>query len=320
MTMPEVASTLTDVGHSVERSRVSVRFAIGDLRLMTLRLSVREVRGHFLEDPITLADLLASHDSRETVATFGRSVVFASASDRDAASASSAHLLSEYNRYFVELHGTFDAYLARFSPRSRSTLLRKVRKFEQCSQGSIDVATFASADTVESFLDEGLALSAKTYQHRLFRSGLSASGEFRERLKALASRAKFRGWLLRLDGRAIAYICSSAVGRTLLYEYVGFDPAYAHLSPGTVLQFAVLKQLFAEQSFRYFDFTEGEGAHKELFATGSRHCADVLLPGRALWPGVALGSHRVFNRCVRVLTSAVDRAGLKPRLKRLLRR
>ena len=320
MTMPEVVSALPDAGHSVDSSRVSIRFAVGDLRLVTIRLPVREVRGHFLEDPITLADLLASHDPGQALATFGRSVVLPKPEDRGANLTGAAHLVSEYNRYFVELRGTFDEYLSRFSSRSRSTLVRKVRKFEESSQGSIDFATFTSADAVDAFLEEGLALSGRTYQHRLFGSGLAATSEFRERLMALAARGKFRAWLLRLDGRAIAYICSSAVGGTLLYEYVGFDPAFAHLSPGTVLQFLVLKQLFAEQTFRYFDFTEGEGTHKELFATGSRHCADVLLPGSAPWPRVVLGTQRSFNRGVRVLASTVERLGLKPKLKRLLRR
>ena len=318
MTMPEVVSVLTEVSHSVARSRVSIRFAIGDLRLVTVRLPVREVRGHFLEDPITIADLMASHDPRQAIATFGRSVVLP-AQDRDVA-VTGVHRVKEYNRCFVELRGTFDAYVSGFSARTRSTLLRKVRKFEQCSHGSIDVATFTSADTVEAFLEEGLALSGKTYQHRLFGSGLPGTSDFRERLKGLAARGRCRAWLLRLNGRAIAYICSSAVGGTLLYEYVGFDPAYAHLSPGTVLQFLVLKQLFAEQTFRYFDFTEGEGAHKELFATGSRRCADVLLPGSALWPRIVLGAQRSFNRTVRVPVLAVERLGLKPTLRRLLRR
>jgi CelD/BcsL family acetyltransferase involved in cellulose biosynthesis len=289
------------------------------LRLVTVRLPVREVRGHFLEAPITIADLMASHDPGQAIATFGRSVVLPAAEDRDVAVAG-AHRIIEYNRYFVELRGTFDAYVSRLSARTRSTLLRKVRKFEQCSHGSIDFATFTSEGTVDAFLAEGLALSAKTYQHRLFGSGLPATSDFRDRLKGLAARGRCRGWLLRLDGRAIAYIYSSAVGGTLLYEQVGFDPAYAHLSPGTVLQFLVLEQLFAEQTFGYFDFTEGEGAHKELFATGSRRCADVIVPGSALWPRIVLGAQRSFNRTVRVPVLAVERLGLKPTLRRLLRR
>ena len=38
-----------------------------------------------------------------------------------------------------------------------------------------------------------------------------------------------------------------------------------------------LERLFAEERYRWFDFTEGDGAHKAMFGTHSASCASVML-------------------------------------------
>ena len=39
------------------------------------------------------------------------------------------------------------------------------------------------------------------------------------------------------------------------------------MSPGTVLQYLALESIFDEKVNSYFDFGEGEGDHKKMFAT-----------------------------------------------------
>jgi len=302
--------------------RIPLRFAIGDMRFLTLGINAREVLGHFLEQPRTVSHLIQAHKAAGGAqSTFGRSIILGA---ENGAPTSQPHaklrILNEYNRHYVTIQGTFADYLAKFSSRSRSTLLRKVRKFETASHGSTDWATFRTPTEVEPFLNEALPLSRDTYQHRLLGSGLPETEDFRRHLQNLAVENKFRGWLLRLDGRPTAYICSEAVGATLLYEYVGFDPKRSDLSPGTVLQVLVLEQLFSEQTFRHFDFTEGEGSHKEFFGTDSHRCGDVLIIGESLSSDLLLLSHRAFNRVAAAIVSAANRFGLKAAVRRVLRR
>lgn len=317
---PKINAT-TGGKREVRAARVPVRFAIGDLRLLTVELAVREVYGHFLECPVSLDELIAAYDEGGGAAVLGRSIILSELSQKLADRRQlEFRVLAEYNRHYVALRGSFKDYLAHFSSRSRSTLTRKVRKFQAVADGTIDWATFRTPAEVTPFLDEALPLSARTYQQKLFGSGIPDTDEFRGHLRQLAEKDCFRGWLLRLHGSVIAYICSEGVGRTLLYEYVGFDAASADLSPGTVLQYLVLEQLFDEGSFAYFDFTEGEGGHKEFFGTDSRHCGDVLITGHAFGSKLLFAAHRSFNGASRVLVAGVDALGLKSRLRRLLRR
>jgi CelD/BcsL family acetyltransferase involved in cellulose biosynthesis len=199
------------------------------------------------------------------------------------ASGLSRFVRQRYKRYFARLDLGFESYLATFSAKSRSTCRRKLRRFAERSGGEIDVRAFASEEEIASFYQEARALSARTYQERLLDAGLPEGEEALDAMRALARAGAARGWLLYLDGRAIAYLYAPSEGATLIYAYLGYDPEYADLSPGTVLQLEAMRLLMDEGAFALFDFTEGEGQHKKLFSTGSVDCVDLLLvrPGLA---------------------------------------
>lgn len=182
-----------------------------------------------------------------------------------------------YARSYADLDGTFDGYLAGFSAKGRSTLKRKARKLAERSGGALDVRCYRTPEEVEEFHRLARPLSARTYQEKLLDYGLPDGEEALAAMRALARADALRCWLLFLDGRPVAYLYAPAEGDALVYAYLGYDPAVADLSPGTVLQFEAMRRLFDEGRFRWFDFAEGEGRHKRQFATGSVDCADLLL-------------------------------------------
>lgn len=182
----------------------------------------------------------------------------------------------QYKRFFVDLErSTFDEYLAAFSPKSRSTLRRKVRKLAEALDGRMSVREFSTPAEIDAFYELARRVSARTYQERLLDKGLPADQYFRRRVCELAALDRVRGYLLSDAEKPVAYIFCPIEDGTLLYDYVGYDPDYKALSPGTVLQYLVIEKLFEERRHRAFDFTEGEGQHKEFFATDAALCADV---------------------------------------------
>jgi CelD/BcsL family acetyltransferase involved in cellulose biosynthesis len=182
-----------------------------------------------------------------------------------------------YQRYFSSLQDGFDTYLARFSAKTRSTLKRKLRKLSERSRGRLDVRSYTAPDQMAEFHHHARAVSATTYQERLLGAGLPTGEATLAWMRDLAGRDELRAWLLFLDGRPISYLFAPAEGDSLIYAYLGYDPAFAELSPGTVLQLEALRRLMEERRFRLFDFTEGDGQHKRQFATGSVECVDLLL-------------------------------------------
>ncbi|HWT13809.1 MAG TPA: GNAT family N-acetyltransferase [Allosphingosinicella sp.] len=108
-------------------------------------------------------------------------------------------------------------------------------------------------------------------------------------------------------------------GETLVYAYLGYDPDFADASPGTVLQLEAMRQLMEERRFRLFDFTEGDGQHKRLFATGSVECVDLLLVKPT--PANLLAAHALngFDGAIGLAKRAAGAAGAAKWLRRLRR-
>jgi CelD/BcsL family acetyltransferase involved in cellulose biosynthesis len=224
-----------------------------------------------------------------------------------------------YRRSYAALDHSFETWLAGLSAKSRSTLKRKVRRLAERSGGALDLRLYRHPAEIDEFHRHARAVSATTYQERLLDAGLPDGEAALAWMRALASDDRLRGWVLFLDGRPVSYLYAPAEGDTLIYSHLGYDPAYADLSPGTVLQYEAIRQLREEGRFARFDFTEGEGQHKLQFGTGSVECLDLLLL-RDTFANKATG-HLLngFDRAVAAAKRAVRGAGLE-RLARRVRR
>jgi hypothetical protein len=229
------------------------------------------------------------------------------------------YVASSYRRRFIDFSTGFDNYMAGFSSKTRSTLRRKIRKFEKASGGNIDWRPYRQVEELDEFHAHARAVSALTYQEKLYNAGIPDDAVFKDRMRDLAAANSLRAYVLFLDGKPVAYLyCPIEEGR-VIYGFLGFDPGFSTLSPGTVLQLLVTESLFSENCYLLFDFTEGEGAHKELFSTGSRLCANVFY----FRPGVKSLSCILLHLSCRWISGVADRAaewsGLKTRLRQRIR-
>ncbi len=231
-----------------------------------------------------------------------------------------AHIMDGYPRYFIEMDGSYDEYLSGFSGKTRSTLRRKVRKFAALDgRDKPDIRTYHDPSQIADFFKLASGLSAKTYQERLLDAGLPASSEDRDHAIGLARENRLRLFLLFSGGKPVSYLYLPVEGDTLIYAHLGYDPSYAKHSPGTVLQMLALEELFAEQRFSYFDFTEGEGPHKRLFATGHVDCATLLLLENGMANRLLPAATGLLESAVAGLGELAEKTGTKPALRRMLR-
>ena len=225
----------------------------------------------------------------------------------------------DYRRHYIDMGQSFDDYLAQFSGKTRSTLRRKARKLAEDAPGGYTVTLHRTPAEIETFLAAALPLSARTYQARLLDAGLPASPAARRAMLEAAEADRVRAFLLHIDGAPVAYLSLPVVGRTLVYAHLGYDPDWARLSVGTVLQMEALQYLFAEQRYRWFDFTEGEGAHKAMFGTHSAACPSLVLLEPTLANRALLGARAGFDASITAARALAERSGALGRVRALLR-
>jgi CelD/BcsL family acetyltransferase involved in cellulose biosynthesis len=225
-----------------------------------------------------------------------------------------------FRRYFLDLTGDFEGYLQKFSSKSRSTLRRKVRKFEAQSGGKADWRLYRTPEELTEFHRMARALSVRTYQEQLLDAGLPDDAAFRSEMLDRAKHGTALGFLLFLDGKPVAYLYTPVDDGVVVYAYLGYDQAVSNLSPGTVLQLLAVEWLFAEGGYKSFDFTEGEGAHKAFFSTRHAECADVFVLRNTARLRLIVRAHWMTNQGSDALVRVVDSLGLKKRIKKLIRR
>ncbi len=226
---------------------------------------------------------------------------------------------AQYLHYFIDMRQTFSDYAGKFSSKSRATINKKVRKFAEHTGGSIDWRIYKTPDEVMEFHRLARQLSSRTYQEKLLDAGLPESDAFLQAMRELAASNKVRAYLLFHGGNPVAYLYCPVVDGALIYEYLGYDPAYREWSVGTVLQWLALENLFNEAAFDYFDFTEGESDHKRLFSTHHVPCANVFFLKPTLRNRLMVSAQLFVNRFSKALGDFLERHGLKTRIKRLIR-
>lgn len=221
-------------------------------------------------------------------------------------------------RYWVDTVGSFEAYLGRLSPKTRQTLRRKVRRYGAFAGDEAPWREFRTIDELRVFHTLARPLSSRTYQERLLDAGLPASAGYMERLHATGGTA--RGFILYHGDRPVAYLYTPVRNGRAVYKFLGYDTDYAAWSPGLVLQHLALSSMFGDPEISMLDFTEGEGQHKSVFATGQAFCADLYYFRRTLKTALAVPAHIALRHADAALMHVLRGTGMHGRMRRRMRR
>lgn len=227
------------------------------------------------------------------------------------------YIPGRYPHYYIDTNLDFDQYLAKFvSRRSRKSIRRLVRKFEKESDGSIDIRVYRTEEEAGIFVDEASKLARHTYQVRWLKKALPT----REETCAEARAGLFCSYILFLKGKPVAFLWCRLRDGILEHRFGGYEPALSRLGPGTVLDYLALQCALGDANIASVDLSEGEGPHKKRFATHTQICGDVYYLKSGLKNTALVWSHFLFTRGYEKLSSLLDRTGLKPWIRQLLRK
>jgi len=230
------------------------------------------------------------------------------------------YVTTQYKRYYISLNQSFEEYKAGFRSKTRSTIQRKVRKFERDHSNRTDFRVYRSPDELDEFFRLAKAVSDISYQERLLDAGLPSAASTIKCIKKEADGGNVRGYLLLVDGCAVSYLLLIASGRTIIYKYLGYLTDYISYSVGTVLHWKAIENLLSEKCFDFLDFTEGEGEQKRLFSTGYVKCANTYILNNTMKNKLIIRMHMVFNNMSCLLGKGLDGLGIKSKIRKLIRR
>lgn len=225
-----------------------------------------------------------------------------------------------FRRMYVDVSGSYDAYLAAFRKRSLQSLKRKQKKVAKSNNIQNTVQTFSSVSDVRTFIEKAKPISATSYQEKQLGTVFREDREWIEELEKLASQDRFRGYILYAEDKAVAYnYCPIYGDGIMLYDLSGYVPESSKYSPGTVLQASIIELAFNDAAVKIYDLCEGEGRHKDQFSTDHITCCNsYIFPKKTSYWSLVL-AHYICDKTSDTLAGLLDRFGLKDRIKTFLR-
>lgn len=222
--------------------------------------------------------------------------------------------------FLVELHSSFDEYISKFSPKTRQNITRSVRKLETNNPNEEIFHKFRTPDEIKFFITEAIKISNQTYQARLLKSGIPSTTKFIDSATDLAAKGNARGYLLKSNGKFIAFAWCRIEGARQIYDVIGYLPEHGKHSPGTVLLYLIIKSIFMEGRISIFDFGPGYSSYKEIFSNCHIHYKDILVVRDKLTNKIILETHRACETLSKTTGDLLFQIGIKEKIKRILRK
>ncbi len=226
-----------------------------------------------------------------------------------------------YDRQYVDVTGSYEAYLSKFKGKKLNSLKRKLKKVEKSNTERSSLRVFKNKSDVKEFVTVAKKISAVSYQELLLGTEFPCDDEWIVQLESKADEDRFRGYILYAENKPVAYnYCPIYGDGIMLYDLSGYVPDYQRYSPGTVLQANIIEQVFADESVRIYDLCQGEGRHKTLFSTGSIKCCNAFVFPRTIQNQLLVRAHWSLGRTTAAGVALSERFGLKDKVKTLIRR
>jgi CelD/BcsL family acetyltransferase involved in cellulose biosynthesis len=256
---------------------------------------------------VILDELTAALDRREGDVLLFRQLEHASVLHRAALARASfgtrrQHFARTNVHWLVDLKPTVDEYLSSVSTSTRKSVRRTANRVESTYGDRLSIRLCTRADELDEFLASVESVAARTYQRRL---GVGYLGDERQvaRIRLLAREGWFRGYLLHVDGRPVAFELGELY-RGRFHSLAGaYDPDYGCHRVGAYLLLKVFEDLGSAARVTTFDFGFGDADYKAKLSQRSLQEGDLVVYARRprpLWIGLA-------RTAVLELSSAVTR-------------
>lgn len=197
--------------------------------------------------------------------------------------------------YSLELGEGLDHFLRGKQKRTRNTLKRRVRKFREYGGGSLECVRVETEDQVDDFYELAVRIADRSWQYRNLGRRPEETVLSREKLRDLARIGCLRAYLLTCGAKPASYIIGYRYEDVLQFEETAYAEEYSSLSPGTVLYFLLLQDLYEHDPPAFIDHGIGIGPHKEIFSNHVSYDTSVYLFRRTTRNRLRSSTHGMFS-------------------------
>ena len=186
--------------------------------------------------------------------------------ERAAGSVTRDHASPVTRVWETELPDSLDAFYAQLSSKTRLSLRNRAHRIEREFGDALVVDVYREPSHLDALLADIEAVAATTYQRALHR-GFRADERQRALTKLGLEHDWVRAYVLKLDGRPVAYVYGEGWNGRYRPLYPGYDPEFRRFGVGNYVLLRAIDDLCREGRTRILDFGAGDTETKKHFAS-----------------------------------------------------
>ncbi len=179
---------------------------LGTANQVIIGMMLRSAIAEWNFDLIRLGEIIVGSPLHEAVLNLKGGIVVTRAARKDSI------------RHLIKLPPSFDGFVKGLSGVTRSSITRKLKKFER--DYKFDLEVVSRPEQIDRFLTEGEKISRLTYQWHVGQR-LTNDETTRRRYLRLAEAGRLRCYMLSIDGQSIAFLRGELSENLYHYETPG---------------------------------------------------------------------------------------------------
>jgi hypothetical protein len=212
---------------------------------------------------------------------------------------------------YMEPGASADAFLTEKRSRHRNNLKRRVKKLSE--YGSLECRRVDSEEQVDQFHESARTIALKSWQFQNLGRSLDETALARANLHNLARLGCLRAYLLKCGGKPCAFVIGYQYQDILQIEQTAYAPEFSNSSPGTVLYYLMLEDLYRYRPPVLVNHGTGVTPHKRLFSNRAARDTTVYLFRPTVRNRIRCASHGLWCSTVELAKRIVRRrAGPSP--------
>ena len=201
---------------------------------------------------------------------------------------------------YLEMDESLESFLGQKQKRTRNTLKRRVKKLTEKGGGALECIRVENEDQVDDFYHDAFAVAEKSWQFQNLGRRLDETALYRENLQHLAQIGCLRAYLLKCGGRPAAFVIGYQYEDVLQFEQTAYDPELSSYSPGTVLYYLMMQDLYRYRRPSFVNHGIGVTPHKRLFSNRESLDTQAFLFRPTLRNRFRCLSHGLFYKGLRL--------------------
>jgi CelD/BcsL family acetyltransferase involved in cellulose biosynthesis len=189
----------------------------------------------------------------------------------------------------IEIEHDWPAYQRRWSRKHRQQMARQARRLAENGEVRLRRLVRLAPEEVEPWMRRGFEIEDQSWKGAADTSVLRTPGMFDffiRQAQQLTRWGQLEIAFLECGERPVAFAYGHSAKGVYHSHKIGYDPAYAAYSPGQLLRYSMLKQLYDQLEFRAVDYIAPSDAHRKwkptFYRVGRLIVAPRSLVGRAV--------------------------------------